>query len=575
MALSVTSATLNGNILTIVGTSTQSIDGKELAPQSFSDAVDVSASPIGANTYVLHNSSGDTVNVPFNKTVPESADGTVISSNTASIVDAAGGVWTLHNDPTYGNVVYKNGVQIGNTDHVLSLLYVGKAFYALGDDQNYYEFNATSNSWNQVVESANGATISSNAASLIDAAGGIWTLHDDPTYANVVYKNGVQIGNTDHVLSLLYYGKSFYVLGDDQNYYEYDSSTNTWNQTTDPRGNNYPSPVQPTFYGVNGHFDWGGSGVDRQGVQPTAAVYNVIVAAMKDLGMKTFRNGFAGWGGEVAIWQDFINNYATPNGICVYPNIEGDYDPTQDGHTATETSAYNVGYAIGQTAAALKGYVPWYEIGNEEDSYALLSGSYNGIQPSHYDNRRFTVIRGYFLGVIAGIRTADLTTPIMMAGITWLHTAFNDMLFAGTQPDGTSGHTKVVVDLVALHWYTNSNSNNDNPESSEGGYNLLAHAATWGKPIRINEFGANWNVYGSNETSVKNAVIGPNLMAKWVSVAAQYNITGCDYYQIIDAAGDTSTPLTGDEMNYGVLKYDGTKKARYATIKNFISAHPK
>lgn len=331
----------------------------------------------------------------------------------------------------------------------------------------------------------------------------------------------------------------------------------------------FPCPVQPTFWGCNGHFDWGGTGNNRAMVQPWS--YPLIVAAMVDTGLRTFRNGWTS-SSQSWVWQEFIYNHATPNGLCVYPNIEGNFDPSGTGST-TEAAAYTVGQTIGaQAASALQGLVPWYEIGNELDSYAITGGS--GTSPSNYDNNKFTIARGYVRGCIAGIQSVDTTTPIMQAGVAWIHYAFWDMLQAGTQPDGTTGHPTVSWDISSLHWYTNNYAPNDSIVAAQG-TNMLQHAqSVWGKPIRITEWGANYDQYSNSESAVITALTGANLGQCWVSNAATYGIIGADMYQIADADGNTGDSLTSREMNFGMLNYLGQQRGRYAPVKAFLQANP-
>lgn len=594
MTLNVNSSSLSsdGKTLTISGTSTQTVAGVPLAAQVFNVKVDVSDRtkyPYGTDNYVLQNSNGDSVAVPFAEAAPlvESLDGTIINSTAGQLVDANGIPWTLVNGGgSLGLVVYQNGQPpaLGYTQNVTEIVYHNHKVYQTNGSGWWYWDNVTpwvaTTSPLAPVESGELATVTNTTGKLIDASGNVWTLHDDSANGNgnVVYENGVKpaLGISLNVIKLVYHNHKVYQVNVNEQAWYWDGATPWVGPVADPTaptGTVYPGPVQPTFFGVNGHFDWGGNGVDRQAVQPTAADYHVVVNAMKDLGLKTYRNGFGDWGGEGAVWADFINNYATPAGIAVYPNIEGNYDPTQDGHTSTEASAYTVGYNIGKDCAtALKGLVPYYEIGNEDDAYAINGSGVDGTQVSHYDNRRFTIVRGYYRGVIDGIKSVDTTTPIMNGGITWLHVAYLDMLWNGTQPDGTTGHPTVRWDITSAHWYTNNYSGNDNPESAAG-VNWLQKLASYGKPIRITEFGANYVAYNS-ESAVSAAITGPYLMAGFYNLRAKYNIIGCDYYQIIDAAGDTSTPLTGNEMEFGTMNYDGTHKARYAAIKTLVAASP-
>jgi hypothetical protein len=353
-----------------------------------------------------------------------------------------------------------------------------------------------------------------------------------------------------------------------------------------PNTNPGAGPKVPTlpysFWGVDGHitYNW-----TPNGTAYTKDNWPTIIAKMRDLGMGTMRCGFSDfidWQNKIdsdaATFIDFIDNFATPAGIAVTPCLVGDYDPGYDPVTNpvtanTEASAYQIGLDLGKQAARLKGRVPWYEIGNEEDMYCIKGNQYTGRNASDYDNRRFTIVRGYWRGMIDGIRSIDTDTPLVSGGITWLHTGMLDMLRNGTQPDGTGGHPAVDWDITAAHWYINNTLPNDDIESSQGGFNVLSKLASYGKPIHINEYGVNWDQY-PNETDYANAVVGGYLMGKWAVVAKKYGITHTALYQLFDAAG--ADVAAGDnEMNFGLLGGDkGTvQKARYDAVKRFILAN--
>ena len=415
-------------------------------------------------------------------------------------------------------------------------------------------------------ESQSGSTLTSPSGYLADSAHNLFNLVSVPNNGNVVYLNGSPAAFTQNVTLLLYYGGAIYQMNVANNWWVWQAGA--WVAAADPR------PKHVTLYGVNGHITWTFS-------SPSSACYEKpnwpnAIAAMQDLGAKTYRNGFAVSydaqgniiGSDLDTFKDFINNYATPAGIVVTPVALPNFDPNG---TATEASAYTVGYNFGVVLAGLKGLVPHYEVGNEYDSYAIIDGSHTGNYPGDFDNRRFTVVRGCILGLIAGIRSIDPTTPIASPGGTWLHTALLDMLSTGTQPDGSSGHPVVSWDVTCWHWYINNYAPNDDPENSQGNFNLLAKLASFGKPIHINECGANYSAYGS--ANVANAIVGNYLIGRFYAVRNTYGIANITYYQLYDAAGP-GTPSTDNEMNFGLIQNDGTThKGRYATLKTFIAGH--
>lgn len=342
------------------------------------------------------------------------------------------------------------------------------------------------------------------------------------------------------------------------------------------------APVAP-FWGANGHLTWNNS----PGYVPAKWATNA--ARLKDLGLLTYRNGYgasyssstsAVTGSDGNSFKTFIANNATPNGIVVAPVLLPLYQTLTDNVTAgTESSAYTYGYNLGVDCATnLAGLVPWYEVGNEFDGWCITSGSARGTVISDFDNTKFTVCRGSIRGMIAGIRSVDTTTKIMSPGGTWLHTAFFDMLRQGTQPDQTSGHPMVDWDITSWHWYVKNYPPNDDIENptDQGGFNVLAKLATFGKPIIITEAGVVSSKYSDSLSSIGAALIGSYLMDRFRSVKDKYNIQGVHLYQLVDAMNNSASPnMADDEMKFGLVASDGsTNKATYTTVKNYVAANP-
>ena len=338
-----------------------------------------------------------------------------------------------------------------------------------------------------------------------------------------------------------------------------------------------PKVGKSDFWGINGHLTWTWT--------PNATGYlkaNWAFACLRllELGCKTYRNGY-GWtedgttgaitGSDGNTFVDFITNFAQPCGIKVHPVLLMTYTHPI---ITDETSAYNFGYARGVEAATkLKGLVPWYEIGNEIETYALTGrGQWYG----DYDMTKFRKLRGLLRGTVAGIKSVDTVTPIMSPGGTWMHTAFYDNLLHGIEPDGSTGHPTLDWDLTSWHWYVKNYPGNDDIEvlSAQGGYNVLATIAAWGKPIYITECGAQASSYSGSDSALSAAIMASNvLIDRFWAVRNTYNIKHVSLYQLFDAAS-AGTAGTADEMNYGFMASDGsTKKGRYTDLMNYVSLH--
>jgi hypothetical protein len=335
--------------------------------------------------------------------------------------------------------------------------------------------------------------------------------------------------------------------------------------------------VASSFWGINGHLTWNWT-PNAQGY--LKANWAFACLRMLELGTKVYRNGY-GWsedgttgaitGSDGNTFVDFITNFAKPCGIQVGPVLLMTYSHPS---ITNETTAYAFGQARGiEAATKLKGLVPWYEIANEIEVYALTGrGGWRG----DYDTAKFRILRGLLRGTVAGIKSVDTVTPIMGPGGTWMHQAFHEMLLQGMEPDGTTGYATLDWDLTSWHWYLNNYPGNDDIEvlaGQSGGYNVLARLAGWGKPIYITECGAYNSYYSDVEQDVSNAITGSYLLKRFWDTRNTYAIKHVSVYQLFDAAS-AGTAGTNNEMKLGVLANDGaTKKGRYTDFQNFIKLH--
>lgn len=335
--------------------------------------------------------------------------------------------------------------------------------------------------------------------------------------------------------------------------------------------------AQKFAYGVNGHITWNWT--------PNATGYlkaNWAQTCLRllEAGVTYYRNGY-GWqenattgaitGSDGDTFVDFIDNFATPCGLKVYPCLL----MTQSHVAITdETSAYNFGFARGAEAATkLRGKVIAYELGNETEVYSLTGrGQWRG----DYDATKFYKSRGLLRGTRAGIKSVDPLPKIVFPGGTWMHTAFAENLKNGVNPDGTTTTNTLDWDVTAWHWYVKNYPGNDDIEvlSAQGGFNVLQVLKNLGKPIWINECGAQASSYSGNEAAISAAMFTSNvLIDRFYAVRKTYGIEQITPYQVIDSAA-AGTGSTADEMNYGMIASDGvTKKSRFTDFANFVKLH--
>ncbi|SAK40470.1 hypothetical protein AWB75_00208 [Caballeronia catudaia] len=317
-----------------------------------------------------------------------------------------------------------------------------------------------------------------------------------------------------------------------------------------PASTDKTSTTAKIFYGANGHNNGGGAyDISSPALQ---------LSQLQNLGVKLYRN-------EVYN-QASVNKLAgiaktmAAGGVTVYPVL------LIGNNLNSETDAYNAGYTLGRQTAHSYRY-PYYEVSNElGSSNGALVGNVDGVYPQQYNNAIFQKARGAIRGLIAGIKSVDTSGKIILGGETWLHYGFDQMLAAGTQPDGSGGHPVVTWDITAWHWYSEQ-GDITNACGGTGCHNVLGVLKQFGKPIWLTEFGVRpW--HGSDQ-QIASYMIGNRMMAQFVSVASQYNVQAIQVYQLYD---DPS----GGEGSYGLLKNDGkTQKAAYTAFRNFVASNPK
>jgi hypothetical protein len=321
--------------------------------------------------------------------------------------------------------------------------------------------------------------------------------------------------------------------------------------TATPTPSRDPASTSAPFYGVNGHISWNSVILGQQ--------FATQITQLKSLGVKIYRNDVRD--------QNNATNMATfarqasPNGIQVYPVLIVDV-----WGSSNETDAYNRGLSLGKAAAnTLKGLVKYYEIGNEYDSFAYVSG--DGVSPNQYDNAKFRISRGAIRGMIAGVKTYDTSAQIIIGGSSWLHFSFNQMLAAGTEPSGGSGNPKISWDITAWHWYSDM-GHFESATGGSGNYNVAQKVKDMGKPIWITEFGTRAQV--GNDSQQANYLTGSLMLGGFYNMAAKYNIQSVQLYELYDDGA------FGGDGNYGLIKSDGkTLKPQFTAVQTFIKNHPK
>jgi hypothetical protein len=464
-----------------------------------------------------------------------SPDGTTVPPAT-DITDNSGNVWTLAS-----GLIYQNGVQDPNSSSVVLLLWYQNALYQENTAGNFYE--RTNGGWTLCLDprlgptSADGTTIPP-APYIIDNSGVEWTVTN-----GLIFKNGVQDPGSYNVSLLLWYGGMMYQSGSGGQFYVW-TWAETWVLCTDPR---IPlSASAGNFYGINGHYDYNYTPAQ-------------VITALQSLGCSTYRincvNDPAQLGPTVALAQAFRQV-----GLTLFVVIDlGLHDGNGNLQTwaTSEPDTYNAGFATASAVAtALQPYgVTMYECGNEltRDSLIVTDSNNAGTNPAGFVNANWPLMRGLMRGLMEGVRSvqpsARCGSNFCVADVTAA-----DMLWDGTQPDGSGGYPQIRWDITTWHNYSaygdifNIGSDGAGPR-----FNLPVYCkARFGKPFMITE----WNSF-TDDTETGRATYVTTQLGEFYAARKTDAIQSVMYYELTsgdDTWGIVSSSLDPIQPTYGAFQ---------------------
>jgi len=303
------------------------------------------------------------------------------------------------------------------------------------------------------------------------------------------------------------------------------------------------------FYGVAGHLE-------QRGAYRTTA-FDLQISQLRELGMSIYAQDVSNEQSAHRV-ADFAAEAAKS---CI--GVLALVTPFGQRKLKDEHATYEQGYALGKVAGrTLRGLVTYFQVGNEYDNWTILGPDRSGMGPSDYDNTNFMKARGSILGLIRGIRETNPDAKILLTSTSWLHFGFVDMLFAGTQPDGSKGHPIPDWDVTAWHWYSEMGSI---LAAGDHKVNVLERLRdSYGKPIWITEYGVR-----PTHSDPAAYLVGSDALKGFTSVAKKYNIQNVTLYELYD------DQRYGGDGDYGLIRDDGkTRKPRFEAVREFIKANP-
>jgi hypothetical protein len=385
-----------------------------------------------------------------------------------------------------------------------------------------------------LVESASGTTVPSVTA-IVDGNLIKWTLS-----SGKVMRAGVNTGCPVSAALVLYWNHTIYARNANGTWYINDN--NVWKLSADPR-----LTSGPIFYGMNGHP------LDNVGAFATQTPAQQI-ATLVDLGVTVYRLDCYGATSDAQTILTYAQLGAA-NGITIVPC----FAMSQPMMMTSEQDNYNWAYQCGiNIASVLSAYCPIYEIGNEIDQWCSIGV---GETAASFDNTRYQLVRGFLRGAADGIHSVQPNAKIIRGGCVTTEVGFNNMLWNGTQPDGTTGHPALTWDYTGWHWYETSGNIVTAYDGTSTSLNVLQNLQQYGVPVWLTEVGFNAGDSDQGAAYIQSA------LAEYVADRTTYNIAGVCFYELYD--------LAAEGANYGLIASDGvTKKLGYTAFKNFTTANP-
>lgn len=309
-----------------------------------------------------------------------------------------------------------------------------------------------------------------------------------------------------------------------------------------------PVPVIEPFFGMNVHPN-----------QTSIAAYQRSpddqAADMAGLGVHIVRADVYGTPDDLTLMQPYCDACAA-KGIEVFLCFGYNSPPS----VGSESDNYDAGYQWATTiATGMKDYVTCYEITNEMSTYCNGEGA--GTDPGAYDLEKYNDCRGFTLGLVAGVKDAHPEAKLIMGGGVTTLTAYSEMLWNGTAPDGSSGHPTFKWDVIGWHWYESSGSITAAYDGTGEPYNVLENLQQYGTPIWMTELG--FNAGGDDED--QQCAYVQQALAEYDGYRDTYAVQAVCWYVLYD--------LPAEGACYGLIAEDGiSRKPAYSSFTGTTAA---
>jgi hypothetical protein len=189
-----------------------------------------------------------------------------------------------------------------------------------------------------------------------------------------------------------------------------------------------------------------------------------------------------------------------------------------------------------------------------------------GTNPSDFTTAKWNIFRGVQAGTFAGIKSVTTAIPVFSNAWTFAEIAAPQMLWDGSNPDGTTGYEQVRYDGYDVHSYHAWNNPFIAPDDSHSGwvpfFNYIEQYAVrfGGRPIVISEYNAD----ADSQTDAAMAAWVLKVNTDFYNARFDYNIASIIYYAMFNA-----------DFNWGCVDTSNNAiSTRGQTLANFIATNP-
>jgi hypothetical protein len=226
---------------------------------------------------------------------------------------------------------------------------------------------------------------------------------------------------------------------------------------------------------------------------------------------------------------------------------------------SNEATNYDIGYSWASLVAnGMKDFVTYFEITNEMSQ--CCRPQLGGTEAGQYDSAVFEKCRSFTQGLMQGVRDCAPGAVIVMGGGIVTQTAYDEMMWNGTAPDGSSGYDPVRWDITAWHWYETSGPITAAYDGTSTPYNVLLNLQQYGKPVWLTEIGFN-----PGDSPDAAAAYVDAALTEYAGYEDVYQVQAVQWYSMYDLAAEGYT--------FGLMEEDGkTRKPAFtAYLQNMVA----